>query len=160
MLSLHHQHKRKRIYQKKEPYPSPKFYKRILDRTVFAAAIVSPIMTIPQIYIVWTQRSAKGLSLAAWSTYLIVAVVWLVYGMVHKDRAIIVNSFLFVVVHSMVVLGILIFWWLTELRFWRELFCFLIRPQLLCRHEPNLAHLDLLVYSTDLFWRLVLAFLG
>lgn len=109
MLSVHHLHKRKRIYKKKEPYPSPKFYKRLLDKVVFVAAIVSPIMTIPQLLVIWTKKDASSLSLPTWATYLIVASVWLIYGLAHKDRAIVINSILFVVIQSMIVLGIVIY---------------------------------------------------
>ncbi|MEK7521644.1 MAG: SemiSWEET family transporter [Patescibacteria group bacterium] len=109
MLSVHHLHKRKRVHKKLEPYPSPKFYKRLLDKVVFIAAIASPIMTVPQLLVIWTEKDAKGLSFPTWATYLLVASIWLIYGLVHKDRAITINSLLFVVVQSMIVLGIILF---------------------------------------------------
>ena len=66
-------------------------------------------MTLPQLYRIWSEKSAVNISLATWSTYLLVASIWLVYGLVHKDRAITINSFLFVVVQSVIVLGIVMF---------------------------------------------------
>src|SRR5687767_5168593 len=53
MLSVHHASKRKRIFKKKEQYPSSKFLIRILDKAVFVAAIISAVMTLPQVWIIF-----------------------------------------------------------------------------------------------------------
>jgi len=44
---LHHFHRRKRIYQKHEPYPHPDKWKRFMDHAIYCVGVFGPIMTIP-----------------------------------------------------------------------------------------------------------------
>ena len=109
MLSVHHLHKRKRIHQKKEAYPSKKFLVRFLDKLVFLAAIVSAVMTLPQVWVIYKEKNVGGLSLHSWITYFVVGIIWLLYGIVHKDRAIILGNIIFAVLNFLIVMGIVIY---------------------------------------------------
>lgn len=105
---LHHISKRKRIHQKHEPYPHPKKWIRWLDRIVLAVAIIGPMANIPQIIKVYFENNISGLSLVTWSMYLFMAVPWLVYGFVHKEKPIIVANILWLITNIMIVIGIII----------------------------------------------------
>lgn len=73
------------------------------------AAIVEPLMTIPQIYQIWSTKQAQGVSLLSWVFYLIAAVIWLLYGIKVKDKAVIIASVLWVFVEGLVIAGILVY---------------------------------------------------
>lgn len=95
--------------QRLEAYPHPVAWKRWLDRAVYAAGILSPLMTIPQAMQVWETRDVTGLSLVTWGTYVVSSAVWTVYGIVHKERPIVLSNVLFFVLNGMITAGILLF---------------------------------------------------
>ena len=106
---LHHLDRRKRIHEKHEQYPHPHPWKRFLDKIIYAVGLAGPIITIPQIIMIWQEKNASGLSLITWSGYLLVAIIWLVYGIVHKEKPIIVMYIANIVVQVAVIAGIIIY---------------------------------------------------
>jgi uncharacterized protein with PQ loop repeat len=98
--SHHHYHYRKQTAKVNSGY---------IGTLVLAAAIVEPLMTIPQIYQIWSTKQAQGVSLLSWSFYLIAAVIWLFYGIKVKDKAVVIASILWVVVESLVVVGVIVY---------------------------------------------------
>ena len=77
-----------------------------VDQVVYVA-LISPIMTLPQLYNVWKGNSG-GVSFITWIAYLCVATMWLLYGLKYKIKPIIVVQTCWIVVDSAVVLGLLI----------------------------------------------------
>lgn len=106
---LHHLHKRKRVHQKLEPYPHPDKLKRFIDKAIFVVAIWIPLMTIPQVIRIWVNRSAQDVSIITWGSFLVSACFWLVYSVLHRDKPLIINSILWVILEALVVIGILIY---------------------------------------------------
>lgn len=103
---LHHFLSRKFLYQKLEPYPHPEKYKRILDKIVYVAGIAGPVMTIPQVLIIWMEKNASGTSLITWISYTIITFFWLLYGLAHKEKPIIISNALWIVFEIVIVIGI------------------------------------------------------
>ena len=58
---LHHAHTRKRI-TKMEEYPHPIMWKRFIDKAIYVIGIFGPIMTIPQLYKIYIDQNATGVS--------------------------------------------------------------------------------------------------
>lgn len=81
----------------------------LIDRIVLFVAIAEPLMTIPQVYQIWSSRSATGVSPLTWLGYLLAAITWLVYGIKTKDKPLIVSSLLWAVTEGLVLIGALIF---------------------------------------------------
>jgi len=109
-MALFHLHKRKRFHLPHlEDFPSKKKWKRYLDTIIYAAGIAGPIITIPQIWQIWHHQNASGVSLTSWTGYLFIAVIWLFYGIVHKEKPIIVMYVANIIVQFFVVLGIIIY---------------------------------------------------
>lgn len=106
---LHHIHKRKVIHQRFEPYPHPVRWKQILDKIIYAAGIAGPIITIPQIITIWHHHNAEGVSLFSWTGYLVLSAIWLVYGIAHKEKPLIVMYSTNIIVQLFVVIGIMLY---------------------------------------------------
>ena len=106
---LHHFHKRKRIYVNHESYPHPDKWKRLMDKLIYVVGIAGPLMTIPQVAKIWLEKSAAGISIIAWISYIVSSAIWLIYGIMHKDKPITISSLMFVVVNLLVVIGALIY---------------------------------------------------
>lgn len=101
MLVLNHIHKRK---QKNKKISNAH---KMLDQLIYLFAIIGPLMTIPQIMNIWVDRTSGGVSLISWASYLFIDFIWLYYGLVHRDKAILFANTLWIIVNSMVVIGLL-----------------------------------------------------
>ncbi len=95
---LHHIFRRKNKLLRKE-----------IDHIIYVVAFIGPIMTIPQIFKVWVEQNPSGVSLLTWSTYTITAFFWGVYGVVHKDKPLMLSSLLWILFDALIVIGILVY---------------------------------------------------
>jgi MtN3 and saliva related transmembrane protein len=108
---LHHFHKIRRYKKRKKEGTviQPVRWHGYLDHIIYFVGFVGPIMTIPQLIKVWGQHSVEGLSAVSWSAYLITAIFWLVYGLIHKEWPIIVANIIWIMVNIPIVIGIFYF---------------------------------------------------
>ena len=105
---LHHLHKRKRIHKKHEPYPHPKKWVRWLDRILLVIAIIGPMANIPQIMKIYLENNISGLSLLTWTFYIFITIPWLFYGIIHREKPIIIANILWLATNIIIVAGIFI----------------------------------------------------
>jgi uncharacterized protein with PQ loop repeat len=104
-LGLRHKHERQ--LAKAERHKSP--YVVFLDKLTFVAGIVGPFTVLPQIYSIFATKSAAGVSLATWALIFIATFPWILYGIAHKDKSIIVSFTLWEVVNLAVVVGVILY---------------------------------------------------
>jgi uncharacterized protein with PQ loop repeat len=105
----HHLHLRKRIHSNLEKYPHPNKFKKYLDKIIYLVGVLGPILTIPQLTEIWISKNASGVSLISWSWYVISALIWLSYGIVHKEKPIIVTNILWTIINIFIVIGIILY---------------------------------------------------
>lgn len=105
----HHLHTRRFAFKKLQEYPNPKKLIRVVDGVVFVVGLVGPLFSIPQVLTIWIDKTTQGVSLPTWISYFIFSCVWFVYGVVHKEKAIIISNGIFVIINFLVVLGIILF---------------------------------------------------
>ncbi len=98
---LHHLHKREKSKDKK----SVKF----LDKFMYIIAIIIPLMTIPQVLLIWINKSAQNISLISWCAFLFSAICWLIYSILHKEKPLIANSILWIILEVFVIVGVIIY---------------------------------------------------
>jgi uncharacterized protein with PQ loop repeat len=82
---------------------------RIVDRIVLGTAILAPIVTIPQIFQLYTTKSSANLSLLSWCLYILCAVPWVAYGIFHRDRRIILSTSLWLFFDIWMVILIIVY---------------------------------------------------
>ncbi len=104
-LGLRHKHERT-IAHKKHNKTS---YKIWLDKVTFVAGIVGPFTVLPQIYSIFTTKSAAGVSLLTWALIFIVTFPWILYGIAHREKSIIVSFILWEIANLLVVIGVLLY---------------------------------------------------
>ncbi|MEK7068704.1 MAG: PQ-loop domain-containing transporter [Patescibacteria group bacterium] len=109
MNGLHHVHTRKRIYQNLEQYPSPSLFKRLLDRAIYAAAVATPLALVPQVVQVYMARDASGLSFPTWGLLFGIGLLWLLYGIVHREAPLIVTHTALMMIHVAIIVAILLY---------------------------------------------------
>lgn len=82
---------------------------RIMDKFIFLIALIWPILTIPQVWMVWVEQNAWWISLFTWTAYVVSPSLWLVYGIIHKEKAIIFSNILWIIVDFAVLLWAIIY---------------------------------------------------
>lgn len=105
----HHQDIRRRIYQKLEAYPHPDPKKQFLDKLIFVVGVLGPLSTLSQIYNIYVNKSAEGVSALTWTILFFFSTIWITYGVVHKERVIILTYCLWFVMNGLVALGAIIY---------------------------------------------------
>ena len=81
--------------------------RNFFDIGIYVVSVLGPLLTIPQVTKIWFNQTAEGVSVIAWSGFLVAAIFWLFYGMVHKEKPIIITNCLWIVLELFVVIGAL-----------------------------------------------------
>lgn len=101
-------HKKHALIVKKHKKPL------LVDRLTYAAAIIEPVITIPQALVIFRDQTAAGVSLSSWVGYEILTAIWIWYALVHKQRLILVYQGLFFIIQAVVIVGGFMYgasWW-------------------------------------------------
>lgn len=79
----------------------------LMDWLIYAVAFLSPVMTLPQVAQIWVEKNVAGVSLVTWASYTVFAAFWLTYGLIHREKPIIVANILSGILNIIIVAGIL-----------------------------------------------------
>lgn len=71
--------------------------------------IVTGLANIPQIYKIFKRRSAKDLSLATNTIFLISSIIWLLYGLQLINYPLIIANIIYILTYSLIIIGFLIY---------------------------------------------------
>jgi len=72
-------------------------------------ATASPLITIPQLFDIYTKKNVAGVSSITWLAYVFTAIIWFTYGIIHKEKVIIVNGILGVILGATIFFGTLLY---------------------------------------------------
>jgi len=100
-------HKRKR--KKQNPNKEDYAWVRYLDSAVVAVGLLGSISTLHQAYKIYSEQNASGVSIITFSTYLLYAVLFTIYGIAHKEKSIIILYVAQILVQGVIVVGIIIY---------------------------------------------------
>jgi uncharacterized protein with PQ loop repeat len=109
MPGLHHIHKRKRFHEKLEPYPHENKWIKRLDEFLLFVAVVAPIMSIPQIFKIYSTKTAAGVSALSFGFFAFFNIPWIIYGIVHKEKPIVITYILWLICNTSIVVGTLLY---------------------------------------------------
>lgn len=104
-VGLRHKYERKQKLRPDRKTP----YIVFLDKLTFVVGVIGPFTVLPQTYTIFHNKSAQGVSLATWVLIFTVTFPWILYGLAHKDKNIIISFCLWEVVNLSVVIGVLIY---------------------------------------------------
>lgn len=91
-----------------EKYPSKKPNIRLLDNLVIIGSVIGPLFVAPQVLLAWRSADISSLSLPTWSSWLGLSLLWGVYGMVHKEKPIIISSLMNGSMQAAVIIAIIV----------------------------------------------------
>lgn len=107
-IGLHHFHYRIKHAEKLVEGENEKF-KKIIDRLVYCFSGLAVIVLLPQALEIWIGKNASGVSLMTWVGILLGTLFWLAYGIIHKEKPIILANSAIAFMDLLIVLGILFF---------------------------------------------------
>ena len=76
-----------------------------MDRSVYIVIVAQILFNIPQVAKVWLERNSTGVSAVSWGAFAAINVFWLAYGLLHKEKPIIVSSSIAVVLQAFIAIG-------------------------------------------------------
>lgn len=81
----------------------------IIDKLIYLGGILGPLMTLPQLFKIWFDRNATGVSAISWSAYAVGSTFWIWYGIEHKQKPLIFTYAIFLVIEVFIILGTLVY---------------------------------------------------
>ena len=108
-LPLHHFIHTHNIDEEKFERLHKKKYVRFLDKFIFIVAFVGPLATAPQAFQIFLTHNASGVSATTWFFYDFVQLSWLVYGIAHRDKPIVIANIFLVFWQTIVLVGVIIY---------------------------------------------------
>ena len=105
----HHFFHRRKRGKDRDPYLHPQRLKRAVDRIIYPVILFGILMTIPQILEIWVERNASGVSVISWSGYILTGSFWLLYGLLHREKPIILSSLVWICFEILIVAGALLY---------------------------------------------------
>jgi MtN3 and saliva related transmembrane protein len=80
-----------------------------LERLMIFVAVVGPFANLPQLLKIWIKKKTNGVSLVSWILFSILSIVWLIYGIVKKDKYIIIALGITLILQLLIVIGTVIY---------------------------------------------------
>lgn len=80
-----------------------------MDHLVYGASIFVPAMTALQAAKIWFEKDAEGISIITWAGFALANIVWLLYGIVHKEKPIIFMYIFLFIFNISIVIGTLLY---------------------------------------------------
>jgi MtN3 and saliva related transmembrane protein len=109
MIGFHHLRAREMVAKGIEPFPARDILKRYLDYTMYGISVLAPLALLPQIFSIYIDREKRGVSIETWILLSIFSILWTIYGVVHKDKPIIITHALFAILDISIVVGVLVY---------------------------------------------------
>jgi uncharacterized protein with PQ loop repeat len=79
-----------------------------LESVLRAMSVITMLMTVPQVFTIWDDGNANGVSTMSWSAYLLSACLWLVYGLQKRDKTIYLACFGWIALDAAIVGGVIV----------------------------------------------------
>jgi len=79
------------------------------DYVVYFFMIATPLFELPQLFAIYSSRSAENVSLATWAFFCLDNFVWMAYGLRKKEWPIFLTSLLYEIFELAIVAGILVY---------------------------------------------------
>lgn len=80
-----------------------------IDKLMTVAAVLHPLMTLPQIVKIYSTQSAHDISLFTWAMYCVLGVIFFLYAVAHNIKPLIVTQVLWALVDGAIIIGILLY---------------------------------------------------
>ena len=80
-----------------------------VNKIILAPAIIEPLFTLPQAYIIFKNQDASDISLTTWIGFNILTLVWIWYSIVNKEKIVLIYQGLYFILNTIIIIGALIY---------------------------------------------------
>lgn len=80
-----------------------------MDESVYLFAFLGVAANIPQLVKLWQEKSAGGVSIITWVGFFTGSLFWLCYGIIHKEKPIMVANFFFAIIQGAIIMSLFMF---------------------------------------------------
>jgi len=84
-------------------------FHKALNAVIMVVATASPLITLPQLFDIYTKKNVSGVSSITWLAYVFTATIWFAYGIIHREKVIIINGILGVILGAVIFIGTLLY---------------------------------------------------
>lgn len=82
---------------------------KLFDDGVYLIGFFGVIVFLPQLSKIWLGKNVSGLSLTSWVGMTLGSIIWLVYGILHKQKPLIVVNLMIFLLQLFIVAGIIMY---------------------------------------------------
>ena len=79
----------------------------LIDKGIYILGVLSVAANLPQLWDVWVSKNTSGVSLLSWTGFFVGSFFWFGYGLLHREKPIMVVNGLLIFVQAGIVLGLL-----------------------------------------------------
>lgn len=79
---------------------------KLIDGSAYLMGMITVAVNVPQLISVWSKPDIGGVSIISWIGFLLGSVFWLCYGLIHKEKPIIVINGMLIAVQGLIVWGL------------------------------------------------------
>ncbi len=83
--------------------------RHLFDQFMYLVGLFAPLMTVPQIVKIWYYQDADGVSWLSWGGYMVGSLFWFIYGIIHKEKPLIVCNGVAALLQFAVVIGTVLY---------------------------------------------------
>lgn len=76
-----------------------------MDHTIYLVCVATPMIALPQVWKIWSEQNATGISLITYIGFAAANIIWITYGILHKEKPIILLYVLFFIINSTIAVG-------------------------------------------------------
>lgn len=98
-------HRHQHAQQRRSLVMAKKARPKLVDRLTLGAAVLEPLVTVPQVLTIFEHHTAAAVSLSTWIGYEGLTIIWLWYGIVHREKMIVIYQSLFCASQAAVIVG-------------------------------------------------------
>ena len=80
-----------------------------IDRFIYFVAVAYPLSSLPQILKIYGEKNAEAISISTFVLFTVFALIWLIYGIVHKDKAILLSNVLWISTYIIIIIGAILY---------------------------------------------------
>lgn len=78
-----------------------------IDDLSYLMGVITVLVNLPQLYAVWTSPTVAGVSIISWFGFFLGSLFWLFYGLLHREKPIIIMNGALLFVQGLIVIGLL-----------------------------------------------------
>lgn len=84
-------------------------FRNFINSFIYLVGFFSVMILIPQLLQILISKDAKGVSLITWAGFFISSSFWLFYGLIHKEKPIILTNSFALIIDALVIVSILFY---------------------------------------------------